>query len=431
VCAKLRITPSSVAGTVQVPRSKSHSIRALLAAGFASGVSEVEGLLQSSDLTYLVAYLSAIGAKVEQSGAVWKIQGVGGQALAAVNSIQVGGSGLLLRFLTAMASHHHGRHQALGGIDSLNDQRPMGDLLQGLAQRGVAVCGRMDSTRAPVEIQGGFKPGHVTVMGDDSQTVSALLFASAWARGVTQIEVTQPGEHAWVDLTCGWLDRLQIDYQRCGYQNYKVHGRGGWDGFEFSVPADWSSAAFPIVCGLLYTDSEVIIRGLDRVCDQGDQQIIKALQQMNVTVMLADTIQVSCQREMLQAATLDLSNLIDALPIMAVVAAYTPGKTVLTGIAGARDKECNRLLAMQQELGKMGVEIHIEGDAMMIQGGKLLKGARVDSHGDHRVALALAVAAMGATGETIISNVTCIEKTYPGFISDMNHIGAKMEIIDE
>ena len=371
----------------------------------------------------MVRAVQILGATVRRFSDRLDISGTAGTVLLQKDEIDAGNSGIVLRFCSALA--------ALGcspmnvtGDDSVRSHRPMGDLVAGLRQLGVSV--ECQDQFAPLTLCGPLHSGKAFVDGKDSQPVSALIIAAAFAQEPVEIFVRDPGEKPWVDLTLHWLDRLGIPYERRGYGWYRLgrQGSGRYQGFEYTVPGDFSSAAFPIAASLV-TDSELSITGLDSNDLQGDRALIPVLQKMGAKIeWLSGTLYVHAGGRLL-GADIDVNAIIDAIPIVSVVACYAKGQTRLYNGAVARDKECDRIHDTVTELRKLGADVVETDDGMVIQGSSL-QGASVYSHNDHRLAMSLCVAGLGAEGETVVESFGCVEKTYPSFLQDFQKVGADM-----
>ncbi|MCB1118970.1 MAG: 3-phosphoshikimate 1-carboxyvinyltransferase, partial [Chlamydiia bacterium] len=269
------------------------------------------------------------------------------------------------------------------------------------------------------------KPGSVTLDGKDSQPISALLIAANFIEGVTEVTVTDPGEKPWVEMTLSWFDRLNIPYLSEDYTHYRIQGKSPYTGFHYTVKGDWSSAAFPLAAALV-TRSTLKLNGLDLEEPQGDKQLIPILEAMGAKITWDNDQLVVHATETLKGTTIDVNDLIDALPILAVIGCFAEGETRLVNGAVAATKESNRLEVIASELRKMGAAIEEIDDGLLIHHSPLV-GAEVDSHKDHRIAMALTVAALGAKGATRIKDIECVRKTFPNFCPSLQKVGALME----
>ncbi len=410
-------------GEITVPSSKSQTFRAILFASLASGESEIENFLDSPDTQYLIDACRQLGAKITVQGTRLTCIGTGGKLVRPEVPLYVGNSGIALRFLAGIAASAD-FDTILMGDDSLQKQRPMTELIKGLKQLGAGAASFSGDGCAPVKVNGPLKKRWAIVDGRDSQPVSALLTAAALSKGHFEIVVKQPGEKPWVNMTLHWLQKLGVRVENDRYERYTVHGGTKLKGFRYRVPGDYSTAAFPLVAALI-TGSDLSLDNLDRKDPQGDKKVLDVLRGMGASINDKERgLQINGGSP-LQGRTIDVNDFIDAVAILAVVGCFAEGETVLTNGAVAKIKECDRLSCIVSELKKMGADIEQTEDGIRVRQSRL-KGCEVDSHGDHRMALSLAVAALGAEGETVVKNSDCINKTYSNFIHDFQRLGVRI-----
>ncbi len=419
------VRPSRLEGGITIPPSKSHTLRAILFATMAHGQSVIRNYLPSPDTQAMLRACTLLGAKIKVEKALLRIDGVGGQLSTPADVIDAGNSGQVLRFVAAVAALTSG-YTVLTGDESIRTLRPVQPLLAGLSGLGVLAVSTQGNGSAPIIVKGPMLGGKTRLDGADSQPVSALLIAAAFAKEPTVIEVTNPGEKPWIDLTLDWLRRLGIAYEREGYTHYTLLGNAKYVGFDYTVPGDFSSCAFPLVAALI-TGSQVSLHNLDMQDVQGDKALIRILQDIGADIVVDAENNVLHVRPatLLIGKTIDVNQCIDALPILAVLACYVTGDTTLTGAAIARKKESDRISAITQALQAMGATIVESEDGMHISPTPLV-GAVVPSFSDHRIAMALAVAGLAARGETVIENTACVAKSYPDFLASMQGLGADM-----
>lgn len=419
---KFRVKKAQLMGEIAVPASKSQTLRAVLFGAMGKGRSIITGGLDSGDVRAMIEACRLFGAKVQVGDGRIVIDGVDGK-IAGEGIINAGNSGIVLRFCAAIGALGNGRIVLTG--DASLKRRPMGDLIQGLNQLGVEVTD--EKGFAPVSIKGPLQCGKVILSGQDSQPVSAVLIAGAFADGPIELHVTDAGEKPWVSLTLDWFDRLGISYKRQGFERYWMTGGAGYDGFTYEVPGDLSSAAFPIAAALL-TGSEVILRNVDLSDMQGDKELIRVFQKMG-GVIEVDGKSVSVKKgNGLKGVRVDINDFVDGITILAVVGCFAEGETVIYNGTVAKQKECNRIACIVKELKKMGADVEESEDGLKVRK-STLKGALVHSYHDHRMAMSLAVAGLGADGETVVTDMECISKTFPTFLRDFNALGAKFEAI--
>ncbi len=422
----LKISPSVLSGHIAITPSKSHTLRAIFFGALACGSSTIEDFLPSPDVDAMIQAVTLLGASIQTQKNILTIQGFAGKPTLADNVIDCGNSGIVLRFVAAIASLMP-HYTVLTGDASIRHNRPMQPLIDALTQLGAVAISTKNDGFAPVIIQGPWTQSKATLNGADSQPVSALLIAAAFAPHPTEIEVIDPGERPWIDLTLSWFDLLKIRYERTGYTKFKIEGGTQLNAFSYRVPGDFSSAAFPLVAALV-TQSELTLSNLDLQDIQGDKAIIHLLQQMGARFSI-DSIKREIKVEKgfkLKGTKIDINDCIDALPILSVMGCFAEGQTEIYNGALARNKESDRIHSMKVELEKMGAHIEEKEDGLIIHQSPL-RGAELETYSDHRILFSLSVAALAANGHTTIHGTQCGAKTIPSFFEDFLAIGAKFE----
>lgn len=419
--ADIILRPSKLSGSIQIPPSKSHTHRALLFSMLGQGTSRITNILDSPDCIAMIDAISEFGTIVHRSDTDLEIKGY---FRAANDIIDAGNSGQILRFIGGISALLPS-YTMITGDSSVRARRPIKPLLNGLRQLGALAESARGDGYAPICVRGPIHPGRCKLSGEDSQPVSALLIATSFLNGFSEIFVENPGETAWIDLTLNWIARLGGHVENRDYTHYVVKGGLNYSGLTFSVPGDFSSAAFPIAAALI-TESKLIIEGLDPNDTQGDKQLITILQKMGANIHWEDQ-DLIVEPSYLKGMFIDVNYCIDALPIIAVLGCFAEGQTTLYNAEIARYKESDRIKSICEELKKMGADISEMPDGLVVHTSSL-KGCEVDSHRDHRIGLSLAVAALGAKGSTILRGAECISKSYPNFVSDFQKIGAEIEL---
>jgi len=421
---KIKVCKSSLNGEVAVPGSKSHTIRAIAAALMAEGTSIVRVPLESADTRSTLEAAKLLGAKVCEHLDRWEITGTGGKITAPGQIINMGNSGTGLRILSGIAGTSV-RKITFDGDASLRS-RPMRQLTDALSRLGVKVETR--DGRCPVSFQGPLRGGKTEVVGTSSQFLTSLLFASPFAENDTEIFPVDLQEKPYVEITLDWLERLGVKLEAAPDMSYfKVPCGQKFKAFDWTIPADFSTAAFPLGAGAV-TAGEVCIKNLDFNDLQGDKAVFDFVEQFGAKVERLDKYtRVSSGR--LHAVELDLNATPDALPLLAVVAACAEGTSRFFNVAQARIKETDRITCMTRELGKMGIEVQELPDGMIIHGGRL-RGAELESYDDHRIAMALTVAALAADGASVINDAESAAVTYPDFIADFKSLGADINEVE-
>ena len=420
----LHINPSKLSGEIAVPGSKSHTIRAVAMAMMAEGKSIIHAPLISEDTLSAIRAAEAFGMKLDRGNdSFWTAEGLAGNLQEPAGTVDMANSGTSIKIFAALAAQA-GIKAVFDGDSSLRS-RPMKALLDALDQCGVETSS--DNGKCPFSVKGPFREHKaITVNGKSSQYVSAMLFASAFSGCGETIDVEDVNEQPYIGLTLSWMKRLGLQFEAAeDYTHFEVPGGQKTKGFEFTIPADFSTAAFPLVAAAI-TKSQIDILNLDFMDVQGDKGVFVLLNQMGTKIRKAGGRTTVSGGE-LNGMEIDLNAMPDALPALSVAAAFAEGTTKLYNVAQARIKETDRIACMTKELRKMGVAVEELPDGMIIEGGSP-KGAVLESYGDHRIAMALAAAGLAAEGETIIHNAECAAVTYPAFFDAFRAMGADFRL---
>lgn len=421
---KLVVAPSSLTGSIDIPASKSHTIRAVVIASLAKGTSRIAGPLDSGDTRSAVGACRALGAEIE-TGKEWVVTGFGGKPALRGSAIDVGNSGTTLRLATSVAALQE-EEVIFDGDDSLRT-RPLQSLLDALNNLGAHTLSLKNNGRCPVSIKGTMRGGRTEVSGLTSQYLSSLLISTPLAAEETTIRVVDLHERPYVQMTMAWLDEQQIRYRREGWEWFHVEGGQAYRPFDKRIPGDFSSATFPL-CAAASTPSRLLLTGLDMHDTQGDKAVIGMLETMGARIQVTgEGILVTAGE--LVGSELDLNSTPDALPALAVVGCCARGQTVLKNVAQARIKETDRIAVMAKELSKMGAAVQEMADGLIIRESRLT-GAKLHGYHDHRVVMALSLAGMMAEGETEIDTAESIAITFPGYVEKMSRAGARMRFVD-
>ncbi|MCX7949871.1 MAG: 3-phosphoshikimate 1-carboxyvinyltransferase [Treponemataceae bacterium] len=444
---KCRILPHQFSGTYRIPASKSHTIRRLLFASLAEGVSILEYPLDSLDTRSCMEVCRAFGAQIEEwyqdaeeassvdnpNGptpegrylARLEIKGVGGAA--GLNTpedvLNVGNSGTTLYLALAMAALHRGASVFTG--DFQIRRRSAGPLLAALQGLGVEAYSTRDNGCAPIVIRGPWRGGRVRIECPTSQYLSALLIAAplAPAGTITEIEVPLLNEKPYIDMTLSYLKTQGVFYEATpDYSFFRIPGGFSYHPLNGPVPGDFSSAAFP-ACAAAVSGGTVRLIGLNPKDTQGDRALFDMLKVMGCSVSweedaLGPVVQVQAPADALQGGDFDLNATPDALPALAATAACGRGTTRLLNVPNARIKETDRIAVMAQELSRLGVQVQELADGLVIEGSAgMLTGGNVRGHHDHRVVMALALCGLVCKQPLIVDTAEAAAVTYPRFLS--------------
>ncbi len=418
-----RVSPAPrIAGTVSVPGDKSISHRVALLGAVASGVTEVQGLLEGEDCLRTLAAVRALGVEVTRKGpGHYVIQGVGLEGLAEPDDVlDCGNSGTTARLLLGVLA---GQPFAatLTGDESLR-RRPMDRVVEPLCRMGARVIGRSGGRRLPLAIAGSRPLAPIRHAGRvaSAQVKSAVLLAGLWASGpVTVAEPSRSRDH-----TERMLAAFGADLAAEGSEVTVRPGRP-LTGRLVRVPGDISSAAFFLVAAALAGEGAVTVEGVG--LNPTRTGVLDVLRAMRADLRVSETAadgeprgDVAVRPGRLTGTAIGgalVPRAIDELPVLAVAAACAEGVTELTDAAELRVKESDRIRALANELAKMGTAIEERPDGFRITGGRPLRAARVSSWGDHRLAMALVVAGLVAQGQTLVEGIECIATSYPDFVA--------------
>ncbi len=436
-----RISPGRIGGSIRVPASKSHTIRALFIALSADGPSRIGRPLESQDGVAALSCIRALGAQVHtephgpcQNDRAWIVTPTE-KLLPPENVIDVGNSGTALYFAIATAARIHG-FAVLTGDEQIR-RRPAGPLLEALTELGATAISTRQNDCAPIVVGGGLEGGSVLIDCPTSQYLSALLLAAPFANETIRIDVGLLNERPYIDMTIDWMRSHGVPVEREGYDRFAIAPTAAFSPVEKDIPGDWSSAAFFMLAALA-AQSDLRLEGLDSTDSQGDKAIVDYLAKMGVPIERTDTA-LLVRGSMIDAPAaveLDLNATPDALPAMALAAAFADGTSTLGNVPQARIKETDRIAVLRQELAKVGVEAEELPDGLVVHGkGRRapaspggprpaggIAGGEIDSHGDHRIAMAFAAAALGAGAPITIHNADCAEITVPGFFDLLDDI---------
>ncbi len=419
------VSGAPLRGEARIPGDKSISHRAVMFGALAEGETRATGFLTGEDNHRTVAAFRKMGADVRVEETTVTIKGAGGpsragQYLAEPDDVlDCGNSGTTTRLLTGLLAGQP-FVSVLTGDASLRS-RPMGRVIEPLARMGARIIGRAGGARAPLTIVGSPLTGiNYASPVASAQVKSALLLAGLVAAGETVVQEPGPSR----DHTERMLTFMGADIHRLGRYGIGVRGGTRLSGRAFAIPGDASSAAFFLVAALVTPGSDLLLRdvGLNPT-RTGALDVLRAMGgQIDVVARREDgpepvgdiLVRASRLRGMEVGGDL-VVRAIDELPALAVAAALAEGTTVIRDAQELRVKETDRIASMADTLTRMGALVTPTADGMIIEGGRPLRGARVESRGDHRTAMAAAVAGLVALGETVVNDVACIDTSFPGF----------------
>ncbi|MBN1787890.1 MAG: 3-phosphoshikimate 1-carboxyvinyltransferase [Sedimentisphaerales bacterium] len=423
---KLIAKKSRLRGTVAIPTSKSHTIRAVAIASLSDGKSLIKNPLASGDTLSAVDCYRALGADIDTTDtSCWIVKGTAGKIIPPGKIIDIGNSGTSLRVALGSASLATQGDKITFTGDKQIQSRPLGPLLDSLNDLGAKAKSLKNNGSAPVEIEGTLTGGKTSINCFTSQYLSSLLLATPLAQNNSQIDVTVLNEPDYVQMTLDWLDAQGIEYENQDFKCLKVKGGQKYKAFDKTIPADFSSATFFLCAGAIL-DADITITGLDFSDSQPDKAVADYLKQMGAKIdITAEGVHIKTSQ--LKGADIDMNRTPDALPAMAVTAAMAQGTTTLGNVPQARGKETDRITCMAQELTKLGIKTEELPDGLIVHGGKL-KAANLSGRGDHRIVMALSLAAMALDEPCVIDTAEAMNVTFPDYVKLMKSLGANIEI---
>jgi len=424
---KLIVQKSRLKGQVSIPASKSHTIRAVAIASLAPGQSFIRSPLASEDTKAAVACYRALGAQIDDTSApnLWKVRGTGGKVTPPREIIDVLNSGTTLRIAMGSAAlAEPGRTTTFTG-DAQIQSRPIGPLMESLGQLGAKCKSIKNNGKAPVEVTGKLIGGKTSIAAFTSQYLTSLLLCTPLASKDTEIDVTLLNEPGYVQMTLDWLDKQKIKYQNQDLRYFKIKAGQTYKPFDDVVPADFSSATFFLCAAAMFAD-EVTLLGLDFSDSQPDKAVVDYLKAMGADITIAPN-SITIKAAPLKGVEIDMNKTPDALPALAVTAAFAQGTTKLLNVPQARSKETDRIKCMAEELKKMNADVEELPDGLIVRHSKL-KPARLDGRSDHRIVMALSLAGLGLDKQITIDTAEAMSVTFPNYVELMNILGAKMEV---
>lgn len=410
----ITIPPGRVAGALTPPCSKSYAQRALAASLLADGESTLHNIEFCDDTRSALHCIRTLGAEVRQTGA--DTLSIRGGLAPRANRLQVGESGLAARLFTPIAAL--GREPMLiEGTGSLL-RRPMHPMTEALRQLGAYA--RDNEGRLPVEVRGPLEGGELEIDGSlSSQFVTGLLLALPLAHRDTTLHVRHAVSKPYLAMTVSTTARFGVEISHNDLEEFFIEGGQRYRPAEFAIEGDWSAAAMMLAIGA--TAGEVRVETISSLSQQADTAVLTALVRSGAG-LIDETKAVTAAQRPLRAFEFDATHCPDLFPALAVLASASEGVSVIRGTSRLEHKECHRAEALREEYGRLGIEIDIDTeDIMRIRGGAL-HGGRVSSHGDHRIAMSLAAAALRADGPVTIEGAECVSKSYPLFFEELKRL---------
>jgi len=406
------IKPSAVSGTISVPASKSVAQRAIAAAMLANGRSTITNVGSSNDSIAAQGIAVALGATVEGDATKLFITGIEGKP---ANQLFCGESGLSIRMFTPIAATFSDEI-TLTGKGSLVT-RPMQQIEEPLRMLG-AQCNTSKGF-LPISVKGPLTGGKASLDGSlGSQILTGLLMAAPLAKNDVVLQVKNLKSKPYIDLTLEVMHAFGIAVKNINYRQFNIKAGQRYQPANFIVEGDWSGAAFMLVAGAIA--GSVRVDNLILNSHQADRAILEALRLAGANIRFKDSA-IEVSKTPLTSFCFDATDCPDLFPPLVTLAASCLGKSEIIGVERLAHKESDRAKALQREFEKLGIVVKIKENSMHITGGKI-HGARINSHNDHRIAMAVAVAALVGSEEITIEGAECVAKSYPQFFEDLEKI---------
>ncbi len=408
------ISRGAIRGRLTPPCSKSYAQRALAASLLAEGRSTLRNIEFCDDTLSAVRCIETLGARVSRVDDHTLI--VDGGLNPTASCLNVGESGLSSRLFTPIAALCRESIRIEGRGTLL--ERPMSMMIDPLRELGAEV--HSDNGYLPIDVRGPLKGGEIEIDGSvSSQFITGLLIALPRTDHETILHVSHAVSRPYLDMTIDAVDRFGVGIEQRDYREFYIEGGQSYMPIDYAIEGDWSAAAMMLVAGAV--SGEVAIENIEMLSKQADTAVISALLRAGCMI-IDEPRRVTAVHRPLSGFEFDATDCPDLFPALAALAASAEGVTRLVGTSRLEHKECNRAEAIQEEFGKLGIEVDLEEENVMkIRGGKI-RGGRVSSHHDHRMAMALAVAALNCDSEVTIEDAECVAKSYPRFFEDLESI---------
>lgn len=415
----------SIKGTIKAPPSKSYTHRAIIISSLADGKSVLKDPLLSEDTLASKDACIALGCEIKEEKDNLIVYGTGGSLKTPEDVVDLKNSGTTLRIMTSVASLAP-NYTVLTGDSSLRT-RPMQDLLDALKCLGVTAISLRENGKPPICIKNGFKGGTTDIKGNiSSQFISSLLITAPYAEEPVDINIKGDFiSKPYVDMTTDVMENFGANPE-FNKENNSFHVEpGNYKARDYTIEGDYSSASY-IIGAAAVLESNVKIENLFKNSKQGDKQILNIVKEMGAEVKFKKGDVIIRGYGELQGTEVSLENSPDLLPTVAALGAIAKGRTIIKNVEHARFKETDRIHTCAVELKKLGVNVNENHDGLVIEGG--VKGGVVESHGDHRLVMALSIVGL-KTGRVRVGNASVYDVSFPNFPLAMNKLGCNIKQI--
>ena len=427
---KIKIKPSTLSGTIEIPPSKSYSHRAVIAASLTDSengkISKVDNLKFSVDITTTTEIMENWGARITKGENWLEIMGNNGKVIPEDKYTQCNESGSTIRFLIPVGLTNE-NELIFDGKGKLVD-RPLDSYYKIFDKQGLKY--EMTGNKLPLTVNGKLKAGEYEIDGNiSSQFITGLLYALPLLDGDSKLTINKNLESkGYVDLTLEILELAGIEIKNNDYKSFEIKGNQKYRPFNYTVEGDYSQVAFWIVAGIISAnkDNEIKCLHVNRNSLQGDREIIEIVERMGADLEISDDY-IVVKPSRTRGTVIDISQCPDIAPILTVLGALSEGETRIINGERLRIKESDRITSIKTELNKLGAKVEEEGDSLIIQGVPTFKGGvKVNAWNDHRIAMSLAIASTRCEDEIVIDEAESVKKSYPHFWDDFEKMGGKL-----
>jgi 3-phosphoshikimate 1-carboxyvinyltransferase len=425
-------------GRIRVPGDKSISHRALILGALATGRTRITGLLEADDVLATARAIAALGAEIFQEGGAYVVQGEGVGGLRTPDApLDFGNSGTGSRLMLGVVAGNDVIAEFTG--DASLCRRPMGRVLTPLKKMGLAIEGDAERTNLPLRVRGtpDLIPIEYALPVPSAQVKSAVLLAGLHAPGRTTVIEKLPTRDHTERMLRFFGAEVNVEAESGGGRSVSVMGDAELHGADLTVPGDPSSAAFAIAAALICPRSDIVIEGV--LMNPTRTGFIETLREMGASIEVLDmreeggepVADLRVKSSKLRGVAVPperAPSMIDEYPVLAMVAAFAEGETHMQGLAELKVKESDRLAATAAGLAACGVETRVEGDDLIVSGKGSVKGAgRVETHMDHRIAMAFLILGLGAASPVTVDDTSMIATSFPNFVELMTGLGANFK----
>jgi len=412
-------------GEVDIPGSKYIANRVIPIAAMADGVSVIKNVPQNDDIDKAIEVFKSLGVQITRKKAdTLIIPGKSGKFEGSDQILSTGESGTLMRFATAISTLVEGDIKITGS--ERIKERPVGDLVSSLQDIGADID-RENGGYPPVVVKSHqLQGGRAWISGEESsQYISAILLISPFAQRNVEINVTEePVSKTYIDLTIELMEKFGVEVSRLGYKKFFIDAGQVYQGQKYVIPSDWSSANYFFAAAAI-TKGKISIDKLDLENPQGEAKFIEILEQMGCqTKIEGDQVTLS-RNEDLKGIEIDMSSRPDSVPALSAVASFSEEQVIIKNIEHLKYKESNRIKAIVKEFGRAGAEVSSEDGNLYLKTGDM-KSDIFDPHGDHRMAMSLALLGLKIP-DINIKDPECVNKSFPGFWQTLASLGVDVQ----